>query len=272
MKTTLKNTYLYALLCLGALLIFFPVIYAVLASFLKTDELLRGRLIPSSFSFNNYAQAIRNVPLMSFMMNSFVVSLVVMTGQIIVCSLTAFAFVFIEFKGKKFLFMLLISTMMIPWEAIMIPNYLMIVRLNWLNTYQGLSAPFFALVFGMFLLRQHFLTIPKDLQESAEMEGCGRFRFFLSFVMPLSTPMLSALGIYGFLTTWNMYLWPLLTTTNNQVRTVQIGLKMMISQEASTNWPVVMAGVVIVLFPTLLFLFLGLKQLKRGLMAGAVKG
>jgi sn-glycerol 3-phosphate transport system permease protein len=272
MRHTLKNTSLYLLLCLGALLIFFPVIYAVLASFLTTDQLLIGEIIPNSFSFDNYVAAVSNVPLMSFMTNSFIVSISVMAGQIAVCSLAAFAFVFIEFKGKNFVFMLLISTMMIPWEAIMIPNYLMIVQLNWLNTYQGLSAPFLALVFGTFLLRQHFLTIPKDLHESAAMEGCGRFRFFLSFVLPLSKPMISALGIYGFLTTWNMYLWPLLTTTNNQVRTVQIGLKMMISQEASTNWPTVMAGVVIVLIPTLLCLFLGLKQLRRGLMAGAVKG
>ncbi|MFD0695041.1 carbohydrate ABC transporter permease [Paenibacillus sp. GCM10027628] len=272
MRPAFKHFLLYTLLGISALVIFFPILYAVLASFLRSDQLLVGKMIPTSFSFENHIKAIQSVPLMKFMTNSIIVSSTVMIGQIIVCSLAAFAIVFIDFKGKHMIFMLLISTMMIPWEAIMIPNYLTIVHLNWINTYQGLSAPFFALAFGTFLLRQHFLTIPKDLQECAELEGCGRFRFFASFVIPLSKPMISALGVYGFLTTWNMYLWPLLTTTNNQVRTVQIGLKMMISQETSTNWSVVMAGVVIVLIPTLLFLFLGLKQLKRGLMAGAVKG
>ncbi|GLI06842.1 MULTISPECIES: carbohydrate ABC transporter permease [Paenibacillus] len=272
MKSTFKTVMLYVLLGLSALLIFFPILYAVLASFLRSDQLLVGNIIPTSLSFDNFLRAIHTVPLMTFMANSLIVSTTVMVGQIAVCSLAAFAIVFIDFRGKHVFFMVLISTMMIPWEAIVIPNYLTVVHLNWLNTYQGLSAPFFALAFGTFLLRQHFLTIPKDLQESAELEGCGRFRFFVSFILPLSKPMVSALGVYGFLTTWNMYLWPLLTTTNNHVRTVQIGLKMMISQETSTNWSAVMAGVVIVLMPTLLFLFLGLKQLKRGLMAGAVKG
>lgn len=269
---TFKKSLLYLILTASGLLMFFPIIYAILTSFMSTEEIYTGKLIPSELIFDNYARAVESVPLLRFMLNSLVVSLTVMIGQIIVSSLAAFGFVFIDFKGRNALFFLFISTMMIPWEATMIPNYLTILNLGWLNTYQGLSVPFFALAFGTFLLRQHFLTIPKELHESAELDGCGKFRFYISFVMPLSKPMLAALGVYGFLTTWNMYLWPLLTTTNNSVRTVQIGLKMMESQESSTNWPIVMAGVVLVLVPTLLFLIFGLKQLRRGLMAGALKG
>ncbi|WP_019122960.1 carbohydrate ABC transporter permease [Brevibacillus massiliensis] len=267
-----KNAILTCLLGLSALILFFPILYAVSASLMSTEELYGGKLIPSQFLLENYEAALQSVPLLKFLLNSLIVSTTVMVGQIAVSSLAAYAFVYIPFKGRTLIFYLFISTMMIPWEATMIPNYLTILHLNWINTYQGLSVPFFALAFGTFLLRQHFLTIPKELREAAELEGCGHLRFLLSFVLPLSKPMLAALGVYGFLTTWNMYLWPLLATTNKSVRTVQIGLKMMQSQENSTNWPVVMAGVVIVLLPTLIFLFVGLKQLKKGLMSGALKG
>ncbi|WP_442603567.1 carbohydrate ABC transporter permease [Paenibacillus sp. KN14-4R] len=273
MKTSLaQRTLHYLILCLVSVIMFFPVVYVVLASFMTSDEIMTGTFFPSTFSFDNFSKALSSVPLTKFMLNSLIVSLSVMVGQIAVCSLAAFGIVFIPFKGRSVVFALIISTMMIPWEATMIPNYLTILNLNWINTYQGLSIPFFAVAFGIFLLRQHFLTLPKELHEAAELEGCGHFRYFISIVLPLSKSMLSALGVYGFLTTWNQYLWPLLSTTNESVRTVQIGIKMMQAQETNTNWPVVMAGVCIVLIPTLLFLFLSFKQLKRGITSGALKG
>ncbi|NTZ19850.1 carbohydrate ABC transporter permease [Paenibacillus sp. JMULE4] len=271
-RTMAGKILFYVILTLMAVLLFLPVVYAISASLMSTQELMTGKLFPSVLHFSNYTAALANVPLLKFMFNSLVVSTAVMLGQLVVCSLAAYAIVFIDFKGRNVVFFLLISTMMIPWEATIIPNYLTILNLKWVNTYYGLTVPHFAIAFGVFLLRQHFMTIPRELSESAQIEGCGRFRFFLTFVLPLSRSMLSALGVYGFLTTWNMYLWPLLTTTNDRVRTVQIGIKMMQAQETSTNWPVVMAGVMIVLIPTLLFLFLSMKQLKRGLMAGALKG
>ncbi len=268
----MKKVILYILLIVSALAIFFPILYAFSASFMSTQEIFGGSLIPSDPNLDGYAQAIERVPLLAFLTNSFIVSFIVMVGQLIVCSLAAYAFVFIKFKGRSIIFGLFISTMLIPWEATVIPNYFTILNLGWVNTYQGLTVPFFALAFGIFLLRQHFLTIPKEILESAQVDGCSRFRFYWSFVLPLSKTTLSAVGIYGFLTTWNMYLWPLLVTSNNDVRTVQIGLKMMIAQESSTSWNMVMAATVLILLPTLLLLFFGLKYIRKGLMAGAVKG
>lgn len=154
----------------------------------------------------------------------------------------------------------------------MIPNFVTILKLQWLNTYSAMTLPFLTTAFGIFLLRQHFMTLPKELYESSQLDGCSRFRFYLSFALPLSKPMIIALAIYSFLTTWNMYLWPLLVTSNESVRTVQIGIKMMISQESSTSWNMVMAGVIIILIPTLLLLMLGIKHIRRGLMSGALKG
>lgn len=268
----IRKVILYALLFLSALVLFFPILYAISASFMSTKEIYAGSLLPSSIGFEAYFEVIDRIPLLHFLLMSFWMSITVMIGQLIVCSLSAYAFVFIPFKGRNLVFFIFLSTMLIPWEATIIPNYLTILNLDWVNTIQGLSVPFFALPFGIFLLRQHFLTLPKELWESSQMDGCSRFRFYWAIVLPLSKTSLSALGIYGFLTTWNKYLWPLLVTNNNSVRTVQIGLKMLISQEAGSAWNVVMAGVVVILLPTLLLLFIGLKYIREGLTAGAVKG
>jgi sn-glycerol 3-phosphate transport system permease protein len=194
-----------------------------------------------------------------------------MAGQLLVSSLAAFAFVFIKFKGRDAIFFLFISTMMIPWEATMVPNFLTAQKLGWINNYLGLTIPFFALAFGTFLLRQQFKTIPNELYEASQVAGISRFRFFWNVVLPVSKTSLVTLGVYSFLTTWNMYLWPLLVTNTEDVRTVQIGLKQMQTQEISTDWGVVMAAVVVVILPTLLLLFLGQKRLQKGLTQGAIK-
>jgi sn-glycerol 3-phosphate transport system permease protein len=266
-----KKLLLYVLLAVSAFLVFFPVLYAFMISFMTGSEILQGKFLPQSFTLENYFKVFDRLPLMNYLINSFVVSFGVMLGQLVVCSMAAYAFVFIPFKGRDFIFFLFISTMMIPWEATMIPNFFTIQKLDWINTYQGLSLPFFALAFGTFLLRQHFKTIPKELHEAAQVAGLSRFAFFWRVILPVSKTSLVTLGAYGFLTTWNMYLWPLLVTTNDSVRTVQIGLKQLQTQEMATEWGVVMAGVIIVIIPTLLLLFLGQKQLQKGLTQGALK-
>lgn len=234
-------------------------------------EVLEGKSWPSSFSFENYRDAFEKVPLLHYLINSFAVSIFVMAGQLLVSSLAAFAFVFIKFKGRDAIFFLFISTMMIPWEATMVPNFLTAQKLGWINNYLGLTIPFFALAFGTFLLRQQFKTIPGELYEASQVAGISRFRFFWNVVLPVSKTSLVTLGVYSFLTTWNMYLWPLLVTNTEDVRTVQIGLKQMQTQEISTDWGVVMAAVVVVIIPTLLLLFLGQKRLQKGLTQGAIK-
>ncbi|MFC5615202.1 carbohydrate ABC transporter permease [Metabacillus niabensis] len=249
----------------------FPIFYAFMISFMQGGEVLKGNLIPDSFTFANYMTAFEKVPLIRYLWNSFFVSAIVMIGQLIVSSLAAFAFVFIPFKGREFIFFLFISTMMIPWEATMVPNFLLVQKLGWINEYTSLTIPFFALAFGTFLMRQQFKTIPKELFEASQVAGISRFRFFWNIVLPVSKTSFITLGIYSFLTTWNMYLWPLLVTNNESVRTVQIGLKQLQSQEISTEWGVVMAAVVVVILPTLILLFLGQKRLQKGLTQGAIK-
>jgi sn-glycerol 3-phosphate transport system permease protein len=262
---------LYITLIVMALIVFFPILYTFMISFMTGGEILQGKFLPKSFSFENYIKVFERLPLMHYLMNSMIVSFLVMIGQLIVCSLAAYAFVFIPFKGSNLIFFLFISTMMIPWEATMIPNFFTIQQLGWVNKYEGLTIPFFAIAFGTFLLRQHFKTIPKELHEAAQIAGLNSFQFFYRVVLPVSKTSLVTLGAYGFLTTWNMYLWPLLVTNNDRVRTVQIGLKQLQSQEMATDWGIVMAGVIVIILPTLLLLFIGQKQLQKGLTQGAIK-
>lgn len=273
MSRPLRNGFVYLVLSLLALFIIYPLFYTFLSVFITPEEanLFPPKLWPSSLYLGNLETVIDLIPVGRFILNSFLISALVMVGQLITASLAAYAFAFIHFRGKALWFALFLSTMMIPWEVTMIPNFLLIKSWNWLDTYQGMVFPFLASAFGVFLLRQFFLQLPKELFEAARIDGCGHFRYFASIILPLSRPGLATLAVYAFLNTWNMYLWPLLITNTPQMRTVQIGVSMLQFEEF-TAWNLVLTGVALVLLPSLLLIALGLKQLVRGLTAGAVKG
>ncbi|WP_050615484.1 carbohydrate ABC transporter permease [Bacillus testis] len=269
--TALRKTVIYLLLIICAIFVMFPVFYALSISFMNSGEVLQGKLLPGSLSLENYSKAFEKVPLLRYLINSLIVSLIVMAGQVALSSLAAFAFVFIPFRGRNAIFFLFVATMMVPWESTMVPNFQTIQALGWTNSYLGLTLPFFTLAFGTFLLRQNFKTIPHELYEASQVAGIGRFRFFWNVVLPVSKTSIATLGVYGFLTTWNMYLWPLLVTNTEQARTVQIGIKQMQSNEIASDWGVVMAAVILIVLPTLILLFAGQKQLQEGLTQGAIK-
>ena len=264
---------LYIALLMASCLILFPMLYTLSSSLMTNSESATypPRLLPSHLNWENYIQVMQTIPVLRFIENSFIVSTLIMLGQIITASTAAYAFAFLRFPGKTFLFALFLATMMIPWEVIMIPNYLTIKSWNLLDSYTGLILPFVASAFGTFLLRQSFLQLPRELFEAARIDGCGHIRIFLSLVLPLSTPAIATLGVYSFLNHWNMYLWPLLITNKEEMRTVQIGISMLQFEEM-TSWNLVLAGVVTVLIPSLLLLVVGLKPLVRGITAGALKG
>jgi ABC-type glycerol-3-phosphate transport system permease component len=161
--------------------------------------------------------------------------------------------------------------MMIPWESTIIPNYLFVQGIGWDDTYPGLIAPFMATAFGTFLLRQFFMSLPKDLLDAAIIDGCSHLRYLLTIVLPLSRPALGTLAVYSFLQTYNQYLWPLLITNSTDMRTVQIGITMLQEFEREA-WQTVLAGVVTVMIPTLALFVVANRQLIRGLTAGALKG
>lgn len=266
-----KQLLFYFLLIIFAFLVFAPAIIAFLMSFMSSQEIMTGKIIPTEFTLENYTKVFERFPLFQYLINSFIVSIVIMLGQLILASLAAYAFVFLEFKGRDFIFFLFIATMMVPFEASIIPNFQTIRNLGWLDHYNGLTIPFFATAFGTFLLRQNFKQIPNELKEASEIAGVGDFKYYLTVALPMAKTSLITLGVYGFVTSWNMYLWPLLTTTNDSVRTVQIGLRQLQSQEQLNEWGVIMAGAIMVVLPTLILLFLGQSKLQKGLTEGALK-
>ena len=263
----------YGLLAAGSIVVAFPLLLAVSYSLMTESQIATfpPPVVPVGATLDNFASVLATIPIGRYLLNSFVVSTAVVVGQLVTASLAAYAFSFLVFRGRTLLFFLFLSTLMIPWEATIIPNYITIRAIGWLDTYQGLAVPFMATAFGTFLLRQAFLQIPRELWDSARIDGASSLRFFLSMVVPLSRPALGTVAIYGFLSTYNQYFWPLLITNETLMRTTQVGIAQLRFEE-TLRWGLVMAGVVMVAAPTLALLVLGQRQLIRGLTAGAVKG
>jgi sn-glycerol 3-phosphate transport system permease protein len=275
----MRMKYLYGIIIKNFLRIFmviivlFPLWFAVSSSFMHLSELLQRppKIFPSSFSLQYYRAALRVAPLIRYLQNSFIMSSGIMLGQLILGSFAAFAFAFFNFRGKRFLFVAILATMMIPGESIIISNYMTVGDLRWFDTFQALILPGTASAISVFFMRQAFLSTPRELYEVSKIDGCTNFRFFLQILMPLSKAQLGALGIYAYLGSWNQYLWPLLVTNRNQMRTVQVGISMLKNSEfMETN--LVMAGVTIILLPSILIFFIGQKQILSGAFSGSLKG
>lgn len=264
---------MYALLAASAAVILFPLYMTVVDSLQPISKLLTfpPDFWPDAPRWSNYRAAMTDIPMPRYLLNSFIVAVLITVGQVATSALAAYAFSFMRFPFRSALFFLFLSTMMVPWEVSVIPNFQTVQRLDWLDTYQALTVPFLATAFGTFLLRQHFMTLPRELKDAADIDGYGDLRFLLFVVVPLSRAALATLAVFSFLQAWNQYLWPLLVTNDPNMRTVQIGIASLASEEVQrTN--VVLAGTIIALLPMLFLVIAFQRFLVRGLTAGAVKG
>ena len=262
----------YAGLILAATVVLLPIYMTVVNALLAKESIVAypPKLFPSDPQWGNFPKALDQVPLVRYMWNSAIMTGVIVIGQLVTASLAAYAFAFLRFPGRGLLFLIFLSTLMVPIEVSIIPNFQTIQRLGWQDTYQALTVPFLATAFGTFLLRQHFMTIPKELRDAAAIDGYGHLRFLFFVVLPLSRPVLASLAVFAFLSAWNQYLWPLLVTNDDNMRTVQIGLAALRGREID-SFNVVMAGTLIAAMPMFAMLVLFQGQLVRGLTAGAVK-
>ena len=256
-----------------AFVVLLPLLYAVSIAFMPSGELFTMdlNLVPQNPTFSNFKDAMTNVPLLRFILNSFIMAGCITLGQIVTCSLAAFAFSFLDFKGKGVLFMIVMATMMVPGEATIISNYLTVGNLGMLDTYSVLIVPYLTSAMGIFLFRQFYMTFPISLYESAKLDGCGNLRFIVRILIPLTKSAIGAMAVYTCINAWNMYMWPLLVTGSDQMRTVQIGISMLNSID-SQSITLMIAGVVIVIIPSISIFIVGQKQLIRGMFSGAVKG
>lgn len=255
------------------LMVLLPLLYAVSVAFMPSSELFTTELNiwSKNPTLNNFQAAFTKIPIVRFVFNSFLVAGLITLGQIISCSLAAFSFSFLEFKGKNLLFMLVMATMMIPGEATIISNYLTVSGWGWLDSYQVLIVPYLTSAMGIFLFRQFYLTFPVSLYESAKIDGCRNLRFIIQILIPLTKSAIGAMAVYTFINAWNMYMWPLLVTGSDKMRTVQIGIGMLDSVD-SQSVTLMIAGVVMIILPSLSIFIVGQKQLIRGMFSGAVKG
>jgi sn-glycerol 3-phosphate transport system permease protein len=263
----------YAALTIGAIVVLAPIYFTIVNSLLPPDQLARQPppLFPTNPQWHDYTEAWTSGHLARYMGTSAIMTISIVVAQLVTSTLAAYAFAFLRFPFKRTLFLLCLATLMIPFEVTFITNLDTVSSLGWFNTYQGLAVPFLATGFGIFLLRQAFLQIPKDLLEAARLDGYGHWRFMLRVAVPLARPSLAALGVFSFLAAWNQYLWPLVSTGGTSpLDTVQIGLKQLLGTSAQ-NIPIALAGAVIAFVPLVILLLIFQKQLVRSLTAGAVK-
>ncbi len=198
-------------------------------------------------------------PFGRYFLNTLFVTITVTTGSLFFASMAAYAFAFFKFPFKDMAFMMMLGTMMIPQQALLIPNYIFLSKLGWINTFFALIVPWLASAYSVFFLRQFFLQLPKDLFEAATIDGCSRFQFYYKVVLPLSKPPMVTLGIFSFLANWNSFVWPLIVTNDTNMRVIQVGLSYF-SSEAGTRWGPLMAASTFTILPLVIMYFLAQKQ------------
>ncbi|MDR6865018.1 carbohydrate ABC transporter permease [Phycicoccus sp. 3266] len=263
----------YVVLALMIVVLLFPVYYGLVGSVMgerDTNSFPPALWPVHGLHPDNYGKALDIIPLGSQYLTSVLQTIGITLGQLVTSVLAAYAFVFLPLRRRGFWFGVFLSTMMIPFESIIIPNYLLISSLGLKDTVAGLTLPFLATGFGTFLMRQSFLSFPTELRDAARVDGAGHLRFLVSILTPLSRPSLAALGIWSALSAWNMYFWPLLATEDPRHQTIQIGISQLQSSDSDSPG-MVLAGVMLALFPTLLLVIFGQRFIVRGLTAGAVK-
>ena len=261
-----------ALLLLAACIVLFPLYYALIGSVMSDEALTSypSPLFPRDVRLENFSRVMAVIPIPRQYLNSVFVSFAIVLGVLVTSVLSAYAFVFLQFPFRRVLFATFMFTMMIPVESLIIPKYLLISDLGWINTYPGLIVPFLATGFGTFLMRQFFLNFPGELYEAAKLDGCSHARFLWMILVPLSRHGLGVLAIYIFIAAYNQFFWPLLVTNTTQMQTLQIGLASLAASEARAPG-LIFAGVVLAIAPMVLIFYLFQRNIVRGLTAGALK-
>lgn len=272
-KKTISSVLFQVFCIMVGLVIICPILYAFFISFMSSNQILRRppTFIPETWILDNYKMALTLTTLGRFMLNSLIIAGISSVVRIITASMAAFAFSFFRFKGKDVIFMLFMGTIMIPSDIVLVTNYQTTASLGLINTYLGMMLIFLVSATNVFMMRQYFLTFSVSLKEAAAVDGCGNLRFFLQILLPLSTPVITTIFISSFIGTWNTYLWPMLVTNDNAMRTVQVGVTMLNFPDGTVYGPI-MAASILVLLPTLLIFVLFQKKIVGGIMGGAVKG
>ena len=261
-----KKILLY-LMIIGILFLYlFPLLWQVSTSLKEGDEVFSGyNLIPKKVTWSNYKIAWSQFNVKQYLANTIFISVIIMLGTLICCSMAGYAFGQLKFPGRDFLFFFYLGTMMIPQAVTLIPSYYIILRLNMANTFAGLILPFFfGSAFGTFLLRQFYMTLSKDLAEAATIDGAGYFQIWWKIMLPLSKPAIATLGVMTLVQQWNSLLWPLVITQSPALKVLAVGLSDF-RLFRNIQWNSLMAAVIIAILPMLIILFSAQKLFVKGI-------
>jgi multiple sugar transport system permease protein len=278
-----SNVLTHIILSIGVLIVALPFVwmlvtslksYGAAASFPSGKSLgdLLSVFIPDGLHFENYSDAWNAAPFSTYFVNTIIVAVGTTTGVLITSVFAAYAFAKIDFKGSGLLFILVLSTMMIPHEATYIPNFVIVRNLGWYDTYAALIIPWIASPFSIFLLRQFFRAIPTEMYEAAQLDGCTRFRFLWQFVVPLSKPALITAGLNSFIASWNSLLWPLIAIKSENLFVLQRGLSEFLNGEHGIDFNLLMAASAFTILPIVLIYAVAQKQFVAGIATSGLKG
>jgi len=264
---------LYCSLTLGAVFSGFPFFWMLMTSLKPRAEATRlpPTILPQHWQFQNYALAWQSAPFGRYFVNSFFIAILVVFGVVVTATLAAYAFARLEFAGRSVLFALFISTLMIPFEATLIPNFIIIKDFGWYDTYTAMIVPWTASVFSVFLLRQFFIMLPQDLFDAAMLDGAGSIRSLWSVALPLARAPLGAITLFAFLGSWNSLLWPLIVTGSQNLRPIQLGLSVFLNTD--TNEPqLLMAASAFTIMPIVVLFFIAQRAFVEGIAATGLRG
>ncbi|MFB8367849.1 carbohydrate ABC transporter permease [Pseudarthrobacter sp. NPDC055928] len=265
----------YAPLAIAVLVVFLPLLWMVLSSFKQPGEIVTLDLqaLPATLDPENYRVAMTTVPFGQFFLNSTIVTVVGGGIKVILALLTAYALVFVRFPFKNVIFVLILVALMVPAQVSILPNYILIAGMGGKNTLWGIILPGLGTAFGTFLLRQHFLTLPGSILESAEIDGAGHWRRLWQIVVPVSVPSIATVALVTVVSEWNEYIWPLIITDKPESMTLPVGLTLLQNSESNgAGWGVMMAGAVLVIVPILVIFAMLQRYIVAGLTQGSVTG
>ncbi|MCB9452949.1 MAG: ABC transporter permease subunit [Anaerolineaceae bacterium] len=260
---------MHALMILGVTVVLFPLLFALILSTQSSADWFQvGNLIPGTSAVHNYTTAWERASIGQLMVNTTIVALLVAGGKIFLSISASFALVYFRVRGSVLILGLIMLTHFLPLPVRIVPTYQLLADLGWINTFQGLTVPFFASATGILLFLQFFRTLSPDLADAARVDGAGPLRFLFRILIPISRTNIGALFLIEFIYMWNQYLWPLLVANSVDTRQVQIGIKQLIATDAVIDWGVLMAGTIMVIIPPLVVLLVLQRSLMAGLSAG----
>ncbi|MEN2465995.1 carbohydrate ABC transporter permease [Ornithinibacillus sp. FSL M8-0202] len=272
-KAALSKGFIYLILILGSFLMLLPFIW-MLSTSLKTSGEVTAMppvWIPDDPKWENYQDAWAIAPFLRYTMNSLIVTVLSTLGEVLTTILAAYAFSRINFWGRDVVFAVLLGTMMVPGEVLLIPNYVTLANLGWINQYEALIVPWLASIFSIFLLRQFFLGIPKELSYAAKIDGCRDFRFLWTVMVPLAKPAIITIVLLKAIGSWNAFLWPLIVTQSKEMRTLPVGLTSF-STEAGTVYELLMAASTMIILPMIILYLVLQKYIIEGVAKAGIKG